>query len=72
MTTLRIPGAVDPHVHLRDMDWAHKATVEQECDRFRRRNFELETAKLESRGEGEFSIVDARATAQHSIAIGLV
>lgn len=30
MTTLRIPGAVDPHVHLRDMDWAHKATVERE------------------------------------------
>lgn len=30
MTSLRIPGAVDPHVHLRDMDWAHKATVERE------------------------------------------
>jgi len=30
VTTLRIPGAVDPHVHLRDMDWAHKATVERE------------------------------------------
>ena len=30
MTTLRIPGAVDPHVHLRDMEWAHKATVENE------------------------------------------
>ena len=30
MTTLRIPGPVDPHVHLRDMDWAHKATVERE------------------------------------------
>ena len=30
MTTLRIPGAVDPHVHLRDMDWAPKPTVERE------------------------------------------
>jgi len=30
VTTLRIPGAVDPHVHLRDMDWAHKAIVERE------------------------------------------
>ena len=30
MATLRIPGAVDPHVHLRDLDWAHKATVERE------------------------------------------
>jgi len=30
VTLLRIPGAVDPHVHLRDMDWAHKATVERE------------------------------------------
>ena len=30
MTLLRIPGAVDPHVHLRDMEWAHKATVERE------------------------------------------
>ena len=30
MTLLRIPGAVDPHVHLRDLDWAHKATVERE------------------------------------------
>jgi carbamoyl-phosphate synthase/aspartate carbamoyltransferase/dihydroorotase len=27
---LRIPGAVDPHVHLRDLEWAHKATVERE------------------------------------------
>ncbi len=32
MATLRIPGAVDPHVHLRDMDWAHKATVERETE----------------------------------------
>lgn len=30
MTLLRIPGAVDPHVHLRDLDWAHKAIVERE------------------------------------------
>ncbi len=30
MTLLTIPGAVDPHVHLRDLDWAHKATVESE------------------------------------------
>ena len=28
--TPAIPGAVDPHVHLRDMEWAHKATVERE------------------------------------------
>jgi carbamoyl-phosphate synthase/aspartate carbamoyltransferase/dihydroorotase len=30
MTSLRIPGAVDPHVHLRDLAWSHKATVERE------------------------------------------
>ncbi len=30
MTLLRIPGPLDPHVHLRDLDWSHKATVEQE------------------------------------------
>ena len=30
MTLLIIRGAVDPHVHLRDLDWAHKATVERE------------------------------------------
>lgn len=30
MTQLRLPGPVDPHVHLRDLEWAHKATVEQE------------------------------------------
>lgn len=30
MTALRLPGAVDPHVHLRDMDWSHKATIERE------------------------------------------
>jgi carbamoyl-phosphate synthase/aspartate carbamoyltransferase/dihydroorotase len=27
---LRIPGMVDPHVHLRDLDWAHKATFASE------------------------------------------
>jgi carbamoyl-phosphate synthase/aspartate carbamoyltransferase/dihydroorotase len=27
---LWIPGAVDPHVHLRDLEWSHKATVERE------------------------------------------
>lgn len=27
---LTIPGMVDPHVHLRDLDWAHKATFESE------------------------------------------
>ena len=32
MTLIRIPGAVDPHVHLRDLDWAHKATVERETE----------------------------------------
>lgn len=30
MTTLDLPGPVDPHVHLRDLDWAHKASVERE------------------------------------------
>lgn len=30
MRSLRIPGAVDPHVHLRDLDWSHKATVASE------------------------------------------
>jgi len=30
VTSLRIPGAVDPHVHLRDLEWSHKATVERE------------------------------------------
>ena len=30
MTLLALPGAVDPHVHLRDMEWSHKATVAQE------------------------------------------
>lgn len=28
--TLTIPGMVDPHVHLRDLDWAHKATFTSE------------------------------------------
>lgn len=32
MAILTIPGAVDPHVHLRDLDWAHKATVERETE----------------------------------------
>ena len=27
---LRINGMLDPHTHLRDMDWAHKATFESE------------------------------------------
>lgn len=27
---IRILGAVDPHVHLRDLDWAHKATFASE------------------------------------------
>ena len=30
MALLRIPAPVDVHVHLRDMEWAHKATVERE------------------------------------------
>jgi len=30
VTLLTIPGAVDIHVHLRDLEWAHKATVERE------------------------------------------
>ncbi len=28
--TLTIPGMLDPHVHLRDLDWAHKATFASE------------------------------------------
>lgn len=27
---LRIPGPLDPHVHLRDLDWSHKATFGSE------------------------------------------
>lgn len=27
---IRIPGMVDPHVHLRDLDWSHKATFASE------------------------------------------
>src|SRR5687768_3853860 len=27
---VRIPGMVDPHIHLRDLDWAHKATFASE------------------------------------------
>jgi carbamoyl-phosphate synthase/aspartate carbamoyltransferase/dihydroorotase len=30
VTRLRIPAPLDPHVHLRDLDWSHKATVERE------------------------------------------
>jgi carbamoyl-phosphate synthase/aspartate carbamoyltransferase/dihydroorotase len=30
VTLLTIPGAVDPHVHLRDLDWSHKATADSE------------------------------------------
>lgn len=30
MTTIRIVGMVDPHTHLRDLDWAHKATFASE------------------------------------------
>ena len=28
--TLTIPGMLDPHVHLRDLDWSHKATFASE------------------------------------------
>ncbi|MBL8116988.1 MAG: amidohydrolase family protein [Anaerolineae bacterium] len=27
---LRIPGMIDPHVHMRDLEWAHKATFASE------------------------------------------
>lgn len=27
---VRLPGPLDPHVHLRDLDWTHKATFESE------------------------------------------
>ena len=30
MPRIRIPGMIDPHTHLRDLDWAHKATFESE------------------------------------------
>jgi len=30
MPKLRIPGLIDPHTHLRDLDWAHKATFASE------------------------------------------
>ena len=30
MTRLRIPAPLDPHVHLRDMDWAHKGSIASE------------------------------------------
>ena len=29
-STLTIPGMIDPHVHLRDLDWAHKGTFASE------------------------------------------
>ena len=31
-SALRIPGMVDPHVHLRDLDWRHKATFKSETE----------------------------------------
>jgi dihydroorotase len=30
MATVRIPAMIDPHTHLRDLDWAHKATFTSE------------------------------------------
>ncbi len=30
MPKIRIPGMIDPHTHLRDLDWAHKATFASE------------------------------------------
>ncbi len=30
MSTWRIPGPLDPHVHLRGMDWSHKGTLTSE------------------------------------------
>lgn len=30
MTILRIPGPLDPHVHLRGLDWGHKGTLRSE------------------------------------------
>ncbi|MXX83691.1 MAG: amidohydrolase family protein, partial [Chloroflexi bacterium] len=30
MPIIRIPGMIDPHTHLRDLDWAHKATFQSE------------------------------------------
>src|SRR5690349_10946974 len=27
---IKIPGMVDPHTHLRDLDWSHKATFASE------------------------------------------
>ena len=30
MTLLHIPGPVDPHVHLRDLEWSHKSTFQSE------------------------------------------
>ena len=30
MPTIKIHGMIDPHTHLRDLDWSHKATFESE------------------------------------------
>jgi dihydroorotase len=30
VSVLELPGPLDPHVHLRDQEWAHKGTVESE------------------------------------------
>ncbi len=30
MTQVKIPGMIDPHTHLRDLDWSHKATFASE------------------------------------------
>ena len=30
MAVIKIPGMVDPHVHLRGMDWSHKGTFASE------------------------------------------
>ncbi len=32
MAVVRIPGMIDPHVHLRDLDWSHKATFRSETE----------------------------------------
>ena len=32
MTIVRIPGMMDPHVHMRDLDWVHKATFRSETE----------------------------------------
>ena len=30
MPQIKIPGMIDPHTHLRDLDWSHKATFASE------------------------------------------